>query len=124
MFKIKIILTILAINSVLAMKALSQTQIVTISSILEAPVEGKEVRLQGRIIAQEPGETDYIFTDGHSKITIQLQKKDFPYNPDTTIEILGVIDFESQHIEEAAFDPTPEDIQINVSQLRVISLDN
>lgn len=108
----------------LSTKALSQTQIATVASVLDNPVEGQEVTLQGKIIAQQPGETDYIFTDGTNKITIQLQEADFPYNPDATVEISGVVDFESQHPEEVAKDPTPEKIQINVDRLQVVDANN
>ncbi|MDJ0588857.1 MAG: NirD/YgiW/YdeI family stress tolerance protein [Pleurocapsa sp. MO_226.B13] len=123
--KFRLWLTILScIGIVFSSKALSQTQIATVASILDNPVEGQEVTLQGKIIAQQPGETDYIFTDGTNKITIQLQEADFPYNPDTTVEISGVIDFESQHPEEVAKDPTPEKIQINVDRLQVVDANN
>ena len=111
----------MAINSLIGANALSQTQIDTVSSILDNPVEGQEVTLRGKIIDQEPGETDYIFTDSTNEITIELQDNDFPYNPDTTIEISGIVDFESQHPEEVAKDPTPEDIQINVDRLQVVT---
>ena len=121
MRKIKTFLTLIAINSLVCGNALSQTQIDTVSSILDNPVEGQEVTLRGKIIDQEPGETDYIFTDGINEITIILQEEDFPYNPDLTIEISGIVDVESQHPEEAEKDPTPEDIKINVNQLQVVT---
>ena len=97
------------------------TQIATVSSIFDNPVEGQEVTLRGQIIDQQPEETDYVFTDGTNEITIQLQDKDFSYNPDTTVEISGIVDFESEHPDEVAKDPTPEDIQINVNQLQVVT---
>ncbi len=97
------------------------TQIATVSSILDHPVEGQEVTLRGQIIDQQLEETDYVFTDGTNKITIQLQENDFSYNPDTTVEISGIVDFESQHPDEVAKDPTPEDIQVNVNQLQVVT---
>ncbi len=123
--KFRLWLTILSCTAIVfSSKALSQTQIATVASILDNPVEGQKVTLQGKIIAQEPGETDYIFTDGTNKITIELEEADFPYNPDTTVEISGVIDFESQHPEEVAKDPTPEKIQINVDRLQVVDANN
>lgn len=97
------------------------TQIATVSSIFDNPVEGQEVTLRGQIIDQQPEETDYVFTDGTNKVTIQLQDKDFSYNPNTTVEISGIVDFESQHPDEVAKDPTPENIQINVNQLQVVT---
>ncbi len=99
----------------------NSTQIGTVSSIFDNPVEGQEVTLRGKIIDQQPEETDYVFTDGTNKITIQLQENDYPYNPDTTVEISGIVDFESQHTDEVAKDPTPEDIQVNVNQLQVVT---
>ena len=107
-----------------AQKQGSAPKIATVSSVLDNPVEGQEVTLRGNIIDQEPGENDYIFTDGTNEITIQLQEIDYPYNPDTTVVISGIVDFESQHPEEVAKDPTPEDIQVNVNQLQVVSSDN
>ena len=121
MQKIKTLLTLIAINSIWCVNALSQTQIVTVASILDNPVEGQEVTLRGQIIEQEQGEADYVFTDGTNKITIQLQDDNFDYDPKTTIEVSGVIDFESQHPEEAKKDPTPEDIQLKVNQLEVVT---
>ncbi len=121
MQRINTVFTLIAINSIVCANALSQTKIATVSSILDNPVEGQEVILRGQIIGQEQGETDYIFTDGTKKITIELQEENFPYNPNTTVEISGVVDFESQHPEEIATETTPEKIQINVNQLQVVT---
>ncbi len=119
--KIKIAFSLIAINCLVGGNALSQTEIATVTSILDNPVEGQEVTLRGKIIGQEPGEDDYIFTDGTNKITIQLQDDNYPYNPDTTLEISGIIDFESQHPEEVKEDPTPENLQINVDRINVVT---
>ena len=119
--KINTVFTLVAINTLVCGNALSQTEVATVSSILDNPVEGQEVTLRGKIIEQQQGEYDYLFTDGTSKMTIELEDDNYPYDPDTTIEISGVIDFESQHPEEAKQDPTPEDIQINVDQINVVT---
>ena len=121
MGKINTVLTLIAINSMVCANALSQTKIATISSILNNPVEGQEVTLRGKIIGQEQGDTDYIFTDGMNKIMIELQDKNFPYNPNTTVEISGVVNLESQHLEEVEKETTPEDIEIDVNQLQVVT---
>ena len=123
MFNIKTIFTLLAFNFLFAVEVSSQTQITTVSSILDNPVEGQEVTLQGKIIDQQSDETDYIFSDGTDEIAIELQDNDFAYNPDVDIQISGVVDFESQNPEEALKDPTPEKIQINVNQLQIITSD-
>ena len=109
-YKLKIISTIVVINSLISLKALAQVKTHTVSSILDNPVEGEVVTLQGKIISQQIGQTDYIFTDGTNKITLELKESDFPYDPNQTIEIMGIVDFESQHPDEAAKDPSPEDI--------------
>lgn len=121
MVKFSIIATFMAMSSIFSIKALSQTQIFTISSILNNPIDGQEVTLIGRIIHQEPGEKDYILTDGTDEIIVEIQDNNFSYNPDTTVEILGTVNFESQHLEEAEEDPTPEELEINVNQLRVVN---
>ena len=118
---IKTVFTLIAINSIFCANVLSQTKVTTISSILDAPIEGQEVTLRGQIIEQQQGERDYIFTDGTNKITIELQELNFSYNPNTTLEITGIIDFESQHPEAVAKDPTPEKLQIKVNQLQVVT---
>ncbi len=119
--KINTVFALVAINTLVCGNALSQTEVNTVASILDNPVEGEEVTLRGKIIEQEPGETDYVFTDGTSKITIELEDNNYPYDPDTTIEISGVIDFESQHSEEVTKDSSPEDMQIIVNQLQVVT---
>ncbi|VEP14252.1 conserved exported hypothetical protein [Hyella patelloides LEGE 07179] len=120
MLKIKVILALLAINFLFSMKASSQDQATTVSSILDNPVEGQEVTLQGKIIGQQSDKTDYIFTDGTDQIAIEIQSDDFNYSSDIDVQISGVVDFESQHPEEVARDPTSENIQINVNQLQII----
>ena len=119
MLKIKIISTLIAISSLFSLKAVSQTQIVTIASILENPSDGEEVTLTGRIINQTEGE-DYIFTDGVNEITIELQDSSFLYNPNETVKISGIINFESEHLEEKVEDTTPENIEIDVEKIEVI----
>lgn len=120
MRKINTVFTLLAINTMFSSTALSQAKIFNIVSILDNPVEGQEVTLQGQIIGQQPNQTDYIFTDGTSEITLEIHDKNLAYDPNVTLEISGFVDFESQHPEEAKLDPDPEDIQINVERLEVL----
>ena len=125
--KINTVFALIAINSLVSDNALSQTKIETVSSILDNPIDGKEVTLQGKIIEKMSDEadsngTDYIFTDGSNEITVELQDANYPYNKDTILEISGIIDFESEHLEEKGKDSTPEDIQIKVNQLQVVNL--
>lgn len=124
MLKFKIISTLVVISSLFSLKTLAETQTVTIASILNHPVDGKEVTLTGKIIDQESEEKDYIFTDGLSNITIELQDANFSYNPDVTVQISGIVNLESEHLDERAEDPTPETIEIEVSKIEIISLNN
>ena len=124
MVKSKIISTLVVISSLFSLKALAQTQIVTIASILNHPVDGREVTLTGKIIDQESEEKDYIFTDGIDNITIELQSAGFSYNPDVTVKISGIVNLESEHLEERAEDPTPESIEIEVSKVEIINLNH
>ncbi len=120
MSKIKIILGLITINLLFSTKALTENKIISISSILENPIDGEEVTLRGRIIDQEEGEKDYIFTDGKNKIVIELEENDFRYDPNENIEILGIVNLESEHFEQEN-DLTPENIEIDVNKLRVIN---
>ena len=124
MTKIKIISALIVLGSLFSLETLAQTQMVTIASILNYPVDGREVTLTGRIIDQESEEKDYIFTDGIDSITIELQDAGFSYNPDVTVKISGIVNLESEHLEERAEDPTPESIEIEVSQVEIINLNN
>lgn len=121
--KVYTVFTIVTISSICHFPALSQTKLTELSnlaSILENPIEGREVMLRGKIIGQQQDEPDYIFTDGNNQIIIRLEDDKFDYNPNNTVEILGIIDFESQHLEEREKDPTPENFEIVVKQLQVI----
>lgn len=120
-YKLKVISAIITINSLISLRALAQVKIHTVSSILNNPVEGEVVTLQGKIISQQIGQSDYTFTDGTNEITLELEKSDFPYDPNQTVQVMGIVDFESQHPDEAAKDPSPEDIQIDVTQLQVVT---
>ncbi|WP_019506035.1 NirD/YgiW/YdeI family stress tolerance protein [Pleurocapsa sp. PCC 7319] len=125
--KINTVFALIAINSLVCANAWSQTKIETVSSVLDNPIDGKEVTLQGKIIEKMSDEadsngTDYIFTDGTNEITVELQDANYPYDQDTMLEISGIIDFESEHLEEKEKDLTPEDIQIKVNQLQVVNL--
>lgn len=117
------IFTLITISHLFHSHALSQTNLTKLSdlaSILDNPIEGREVILQGNIIGQQQGEPDYIFSDGNNQIIIRLENDKFDYNPDHTVEILGIINFESQHAEEIEKDPTPENFEIVVNRLQVI----
>lgn len=103
----------------------SQTAAISsVSSILDNPAEGQEAILRGQIISQQSEEKDYLFTDGTGEIVIQISENNFSYDPEVTVEITGVINFESQHLEEAAQDPTPEDIQFDVNRIQILTANN
>ena len=71
-----------------------KTYVTTIAEILAEPKDNMEVVIRGRIIEQQKGEDDYIFTDGKDKIVVEIEEENFPYNPNETVEISGVINLE------------------------------
>ncbi|WP_019505258.1 YgiW/YdeI family stress tolerance OB fold protein [Pleurocapsa sp. PCC 7319] len=119
--KINTVLTLIALNFIVCANAVSQTNTTTVSSILDNPVDGQKVILRGKIIGHQQNETDYTFTDNTNEITIELEDDNYPFNSNTTVEISGIVDFESEHPDEAVKDPTPEKIQIRVDQLQVVN---
>ena len=119
--KINTVLTLIALNFIVCVNAVSQTNTTTVSSILDNPVDGQKVILRGKIIGHQQNETDYTFTDNTNEITIELEDDNYPFNSNTTVEISGIVDFESDHADEAIKDPTPEQIQIRVNQLQVVN---
>lgn len=120
MFKITVTLGLIAFNCLLTTKALSQNKVINISSILENPIDGEEVILRGKIIGQQTGEKDYIFTDGQDEIIIELEENNFLYNPNEDIEISGIVNLESEHSQQLEQDLSPEDIEISVNDFKVI----
>lgn len=122
--KIFTILTLLAVNSLIIPRALAQTELTNISSVLENPVEGQEVTLRGKIIEQIEGSSDYIFTDGTNKIIIHLEDEELSYNPDTMVEIVGKVEVDPEHLEEVEHDHASEELEIVVDKLTVVTADN
>lgn len=101
------------IPSVLAQK------VTTIANILVEPKDNMEVTIRGKIIERQKGENDYIFTDGQEKIMVEIEKENFEYNPNETIEISGVVSLESTK-EDDEYDPTPETIEIEVKEIKAV----
>ena len=95
-----------------------KTEVTTIAKILAESKDGMKVTIRGKIIDQQKGENDYIFTDGKDKIIVEIEKENFQYNPNETLEISGVVILESTKEEED--DPTSEDIEIEVKQIKVV----
>ena len=98
---------------------LADTELTSISEILAEPKDEMEVRIRGQIIDQEAGEDDYIFTDGQDKITLEIAQENFQYSPDETIEIYGIVSLESMHKEDD-HDPTPEAVEIEVKEIKLV----
>ncbi|MGK7949825.1 MAG: NirD/YgiW/YdeI family stress tolerance protein [Xenococcaceae cyanobacterium] len=98
---------------------LAQTEVTSISQILAEPKDDMEVRIRGKIIDQQLGEDDFIFTDGQDKITLEIDQKNFQYSSDETIEIYGVVSLESID-EEDDHDPTPEVVEIEVKEIKLV----
>ncbi len=98
---------------------LAKTEVTIISKILAEPKDNMEVTIRGKIIDQEEGESDYIFTDGKDKIIVEIEQENFQYNPNENIEIYGVVSLESTKQEEE-YDPTPEVIEIEVKEIKVV----
>ena len=97
---------------------LAETEMNSISQILAEPKNDVEVRIRGQIIDQQPGEKDYIFTDGQAQITVEIEQENFQYTPDETIEIYGVVNLELA--EGGENDPTPELVEIEVTEIKLI----
>ncbi len=92
------------------------------SYVLENPVPGQQVTLQGKVV----GEMDdcYIFTDGTNKILLHFDEPEIAYDPNQIVEISGVIEddviHEAHGSEEAKYSNLATDTTIMVTQMRVI----
>ena len=92
------------------------------SYVLENPVSGQQVTLQGKVV----GEMDdcYIFTDGTNKILLHFEEQEITYDPNQIVEISGVIEddviHEAHDSEEAKDSNLATDTTIMVTQMRVI----
>ncbi|MGK7949694.1 MAG: hypothetical protein AB4368_13115 [Xenococcaceae cyanobacterium] len=115
------IFVLVALNSLIAPKALSQTEISDFSSIVENPVEGQKVTVKGKIIEQIEGTSDYVLSDGTNKIIIHLEDNDVTYTPDTIVEVSGTIGLEPHHLHEGDHDYTETEMEIVVEQIQVIT---
>ena len=96
-----------------------KTELTTIAEILAEPKDDMEVIIRGRIIEQEKGEDDYIFTDGKDKIVVEIEEENFQYNPNEIVEISGVVNLELEKGEKEG-DPTPEAIEIEVKKIKTV----
>ena len=117
--KTSITCLITASNLIFISSVPAQTEITSISQILAEPKDDMEVRIRGKIIDQQLGEDDFIFTDGQDKITLEIDQKNFQYSSDETIEIYGVVSLESID-EEDDHDPTPEVVKIEVKEIKLV----
>lgn len=132
MKNIKIICTIfalLAVNSIVVPKVLAQTKLSDFSSVVENPVEGKEVTLRGKII--ESIEDCYVFTDGTNKILVHFEDEEYSYDPNTEVEISGIVQehtsHDGEHFEAGNHDHDHDhedismDTMIMVNEIQVIT---
>lgn len=119
--KIWTFLTIVVINFVVSPIVLTQTELSDFSSVLENPVSGKKVTLRGKIIEKIEGKSDYILTDGTNKIIIHLEDEQFSYDPNTVVEISGIVELEPHHLEEVEHEHASEDVEIIIKRLQVIT---
>lgn len=117
--KTSITCLITASNLIFISSVPAQTEVTSISQILAEPKDDMEVRIRGKIIDQQLGEDDFIFTDGQDKITLEIDQKNFQYSSDETIEIYGVVSLESID-EEDDHDPTPEVVEIEVKEIKLV----
>lgn len=110
----------------LSLSALAQAEITSVSKVLASPKDDMEVKLRGRIISQQEGEAEYVFTDnGKDKIILDIsEENNFKYDPEKTIEVSGVVNIKSDEEDkekEDSVDPTPELLEIEVKEIKVIS---
>lgn len=127
--KICTILLTAASSCILSVSAFAEINITTVSELLSSPKDEMEVKLRGKIIGQQEGEEEYIFTDnGKDKVILDIDdKKDFQYDPNKTVEVYGVVNIKSDEEdkkEEAQVDPTPEKLEIEIEEIKVISEGN
>ncbi|MEO0967785.1 MAG: NirD/YgiW/YdeI family stress tolerance protein [Cyanobacteria bacterium J06639_18] len=110
----------------MSLSALAQAEITSVSKVLASPKDDMEVKLRGRIISQQEGEAEYVFTDnGKDKIILDIsEENNFKYDPEKTIEVSGVVNIKSDEEDkekEDSVDPTPELLEIEVKEIKVIS---
>ena len=121
--KVLTLLTLVTFSSVGCSSAVTQNTFSDVSSVLENSVAGKEVTLTGNIIGKI--EECHIFTDGNSNILVHFEDEDLAYNPDTMVEISGIIHdgvmpgmhhFEGEHHSDISMDK-----MIMVKEFQVIA---
>ena len=124
MKKIKTICTIfalVALNSIVSPKALTQTELSEFSSILENPVAGKAVVVRGKIIKRIGGSPDYVLSDGTNHMIIHFEDESYSYEPDTMVEVSGIVRLETHHEEEEGHAHPEQEVEIMVNQVQVIT---
>ncbi|MDJ0696853.1 NirD/YgiW/YdeI family stress tolerance protein [Mastigocoleus sp. MO_188.B34] len=109
-----------------SLSALAQAELTSVSKVLASPKDDMEVKLRGKILSQQEGEAEYVFTDnGKDKIILDIpEEKNFKYDPEKTIEVSGVVNIKSDEEDkekEDSVDPTPELLEIEVKEIKVIS---
>ncbi|AKJ32190.1 NirD/YgiW/YdeI family stress tolerance protein [Caldimonas brevitalea] len=71
-----------------------QPQQQAVSDILRAPIEGREVRLRGRLM-RGVGEGKYLFSDGSGTIRLDASQIQLPHDTklsgQTTVEVIGEV---------------------------------
>ena len=115
------IFALVALNSIVSPKALTQTELSDFSSILENPVAGKEVVVRGKIIKRIEGSPDYVLSDGTNHMIIHFEEESYSYEPDTMVEVSGIVRLETHHEEEAGHNHPEQEVEIRVNQIQVIT---
>ena len=88
----------------------------TVASIIEEPIDGAPVTLEGYITEPEGNATDFVFTDGTEEIVVEIYDG-FVAEPNTLVSITGEIDLEAG--VEVPIEANPEDVEIDVFQVAV-----
>ena len=100
-----------------------QEALSNLSSIIENPVIGEKVTLQGRVIGEM--EDCHIFTDGKNKIMVHFEDENISYAPSTVVEISGTIKesvmAQAHHFAKEEHQNIPTDTMIMVNTIEVIS---
>lgn len=91
----------------------------TIEAILEAPVDGASVTLQGYVVRSGDDPTDFIFSDGTEEIPVEIYEEGFVADPETLVLITGEVDLEAD--DPADTEAEPEEVEIDISSIEVIS---
>lgn len=82
----------------------AQPEVLTVSKVLEAPTDDKDVTLKGKLI-KKVGNEKYIFADSTGEIRVDIDAEDFPnVAVDEKTELMIVGEIEKDFMESPEID--------------------